>query len=574
MDMVILPAAVVTGMVIAAAFVVWLARKGAIRPKEESAVVKEQGALKLQLALASDRLQRLQTENAVLAEDKTTAARQLAAAMAQVASLHTSVKSYEERTTALSSQLSQQHEAYSSAREALEHSRNELAATAATLQVQTGQYAEEKVAAAQWQEQVQVLTTAKSQLDARNEALNEAHDALKDRYDRQEAVLTQLRNSHTELQGTFQALSAAHKAQEERMHTQKAELESLHKNAYLQFEKVAGQLLEEKSGRFTAMNKDHIEGLLKPLGEHIDSFKKKVEETYDKESKQRFSLEERVKELIAQTNKVSSEANNLANALKGQVKKQGNWGEMILESVLQQSGLLRDREYFLQQPLRDDAGKLLRPDVLIRLPDNRMVIVDSKVSLVAYDRLAAAETAEEQLHYRREHLKSVYSHIDDLSGKAYDNLETALDFTMMFVPIEPAYLMAIQADTDLWAYAYARRILLISPTNLIACLKLIADLWKRELQSKNAMEIVRRGELLYEKAVSFVATMEDIGKHIGRLQVSYQTATGQLHTGQGHLVGQALKLKELGLKSSKEMPQSMLPADPVLPAEGKGSTEL
>ena len=329
----------------------------------------------------------------------------------------------------------------------------------------------------------------------------------------------------------------------------------------MQFEKIANQILEEKTGKFTESNKQNIEALLKPLGENIDNFKKKVEETYDKESKQRFSLEERVKELVEQTNKVSSEANNLATALKGQAKKQGKWGELILESILQKSGLVKDREYFLQQTIKDEEGKNLRPDVLVKLPDNRIIIIDSKVSLVSYDRFSSADTTEEQAIHLTEHLKSIYNHIDDLSGKKYDNLEASLDFTMMFVPIEPAYLISIQADQDLWAYAYSKRILLISPTNLIACLKLMADLWKREMQSKNAMEIVKRGELLYDKFVVFASTLEDVGKHLNKTQQSYTAAIGQLNSGGGHLVGQALKLRNLGLKSNKEIPASLLPSD-------------
>ena len=361
--------------------------------------------------------------------------------------------------------------------------------------------------------------------------------------------------------GDNSTLIAKNEALIEKLATQKEEIIELQRTSHLQFEKIANQILEEKSGKFTETNKTNIEALLKPLGENIDNFKKKVEETYDKESKQRFSLEEKVKELVEQTNKVSNEANNLATALKGQAKKQGNWGEMILESILQKSGLVKDREYFLQPTIKDEEGKSLRPDVLVRLPDNRIIIIDSKVSLVSYDRFSSADTSEEQAVHLIEHLKSIYKHIDDLHGKKYDNLETSLDFTMMFVPIEPAYLVSIQADQELWAYAYSKRILLISPTNLIACLKLMADLWKREMQSKNAMEIVKRGELLYEKFVTFVSTLEDVGKHINKTQQSYTAAIGQLNSGSGHLVGQALKLKNLGLKSSKEIPATMLPTD-------------
>lgn len=356
-------------------------------------------------------------------------------------------------------------------------------------------------------------------------------------------------------------LTTKNEALREKLSIQKEEIIELQKTFQLQFEKIANKILEEKSDKFTETNKINIEALLKPLNENIDNFKKKVEETYDKESKQRFSLEERVKELVEQTNKVSSEANNLATALKGQAKKQGNWGEIILESILQKSGLVKDREYFLQETIKDEEGKNLRPDVLVKLPDNRVIIIDSKVSLVSYDRFSSADSQEEQEIHLKEHLKSIYGHINDLHGKKYDNLESSLDFTMMFIPIEPAYLISIQADQNLWGYAYSKRILLISPTNLIACLKLMADLWKREMQSKNAMEIVKRGELLYEKFVTFASTLEDIGKHINKTQQSYTAAIGQLNSGSGHLVGQALKLKNLGLKSSKEIPATLLPTD-------------
>ena len=373
--------------------------------------------------------------------------------------------------------------------------------------------------------------------------------------------LTQKENEIIALNRKIAEETATNKILCEKLETQKNEILEIQKISRLEFEKIANQILEEKSGKFTEINRTNIEAILKPLGENISGFKKKVEETYDKESKQRFSLEEKVKELVEQTNKVSSEANNLANALKGQVKKQGNWGEMILESILQKSGLEKDREYFLQQTIKDEQGKNLRPDVLVKLPDNRTIIIDSKVSLIAYDRLAAAETADEQKLHLNDHLKSIYVHIDELGEKQYDNLDSSLDFTMMFVPIEPAYLIAVQNDTDLWAYAYSKRILLISPTNLIACLKLITDLWKRELQSKNALEIVKQGELLYEKFVTFVSTLEDVGKYINKTQESYTTALGQLNTGKGNLVKRALDLKNLGLKSGKRISEAMLPSD-------------
>ena len=240
----------------------------------------------------------------------------------------------------------------------------------------------------------------------------------------------------------------------EKLTNQKTEFEELQKTAHLQFEKIANKLFEEKSSKFTETNKLNIETLLNPLKEDINKFKTKVEETYDKESKQRFSLEEKVKDLIEQTNKVSAEANNLATALKGKPQKRGNWGEMILERILESSGLTKEREYFVQQSVKDEEGNLMRPDVLVNLPDERVIIIDSKVSLIGYDKFIATENTDEQKIFLAEHLKSTYDHIDQLSSKKYDDIETSLDFTMMFIPIEPAYMAAIQGDPDLWAYAY------------------------------------------------------------------------------------------------------------------------
>ena len=368
-------------------------------------------------------------------------------------------------------------------------------------------------------------------------------------------------NTVIEHQKKIAELTANNSFLMEKLTNQKTEFEELQKTAHLQFEKIANKLFEEKTSKFTETNKLNIETLLNPLKEDINKFKTKVEETYDKESKQRFSLEEKVKDLIEQTNKVSAEANNLATALKGKPQKRGNWGEMILERILEASGLTKDREYFVQQTMKDEEGNIMRPDVLVNLPDERVIIIDSKVSLIGYDKFIATENADEQKMFLAEHLKSTYDHIDRLSSKKYDDIETSLDFTMMFIPIEPAYMVAIQGDSDLWAYAYSKRILLVSPTNLIACLKLISDLWKREWQNKNAMEIVRKGEALYEKFIGFTKTFEEIGSSIKASQERYDKALGQLKDGRGNLINQAIQLKELGLKSDKKVSSILLPAN-------------
>jgi len=398
-----------------------------------------------------------------------------------------------------------------------------------------------------------------AELKANNKSISENLSEQKEAYNRQAKLIEELYEKIANKQTEASQLEAEKKFLNEKLTSQKAEFEELQKTAHLQFENIANKLFEEKSSKFTETNKTNIESLLNPLKEDINKFKTKVEDTYDKESKQRFSLEEKVKELIEQTNKVSAEANNLATALKGKPQKRGHWGEMILERILEASGLTKDREYFIQQSTRDEQGNILRPDVTVNLPDERTVIIDSKVSLIAYDKFVATEDAEEQKKLLDEHLKSTLGHIDQLSAKRYDNLNASLDFTMMFVPVEPAYLLAIQGNPDLWAYAYEKRILLVSPTTLIACLKMFSDLWRREWQNKNAKQIVYAGEALYSKFVGFTQTFEEIGKSLNKSQDQYNKALGQLKDGRGNLIMQAIRLKDLGLKSDKKIPSNMLP---------------
>ncbi len=400
-----------------------------------------------------------------------------------------------------------------------------------------------------------------SELTANNNSISENLTRQNDINEKQSRQIEELTAKITELTSRVSQLTANNNALNDKLTTQKTEIEELQKTAHLQFEKIANKLLEEKSEKFTATNKSNIETLLNPLKEDINKFKEKIEATHTEETKQRTSLEERIKGLIEQTNKVSEEANNLAAALKGKSQKRGNWGELILERILEASGLTKDREYFIQQNTRTEEGANLRPDVKIVLPDERVIMIDSKVSLIAYDQFAGSEDQEEQKRFVSEHIKSTRRHIDELSAKKYDDLDlSSLDFTMMFVPIEPAYLLAIQGDTDLWSYAYSKRILLVSPTTLIACLKLFSDLWRREWQNKNAMDIVKRGDLLYEKFVGFTENFEEIGKKLDSTQKAYDDALGQLKTGRGNVISQAIQLKNLGLKSNKKVPGKLLPA--------------
>lgn len=351
---------------------------------------------------------------------------------------------------------------------------------------------------------------------------------------------------------------------EDLLRSQQEEMLNTRNQLNKDFQLLANQILEEKTIRFTDVNKSNIEAILKPLSEKLVEFKAKVEETYDKESKQRFSLEERIRELVALNNQISEDANNLTKALKGNNKIQGNWGEMILESILEKSGLKKGEEYFVQEHITDENGnrvqneqnKFMQPDVIVVYPGGRKIIIDSKVSLNGYVKYVEADVDQKKLSAEKEHIASIKQHIDELSSKAYQDYVDSLDFVMMFIPNEPAYILAMQLDSTLWDYAYRKRILLISPTNLIASLKVVADLWKREAQSRNAQEIAKRGAALYDKFVGFVDTLQDVGKNIEKSQKSYDKAFLQLKEGNGNLIRQAEMLKELGVKSQKELPNA------------------
>jgi len=347
----------------------------------------------------------------------------------------------------------------------------------------------------------------------------------------------------------------------EKLSLQEQELEKLHEASKREFEKAASKILEEKSDKLTEVNKESIRNILDPLGEKLAGFRQAVEDTFDQESKERQSLEGTVKDLLEQANKVSRETSHLTNALKGQSSHKGNWGEVVLERVLENSGLVRDLEYFVRKPIDSEDGRELLPDVTVQLPGERTVIIDSRVPLEAYDKCLEVETDEEREEALTAHLESVKNHINELSEKHYDDLESSLDFTMMFIPIEPAFLLAIQSDPELLANASSERILIISPSNLIAVLKIVADLWTRERQNKTALDILKRGELLYEKFVDFSESMQYIGDQLEKTQAVYDKAIGQLKTGKGNLMGQAIKLRKLGLESKKDIPSEMIPAE-------------
>lgn len=377
-----------------------------------------------------------------------------------------------------------------------------------------------------------------------------------------------LREEHTETISSLANYKANGNALQEKLLNQKKEIEDLNEKFKLEFENIANKILETKTQTFTKLNESNMKTLLDPLGLKIGEFKKQVEDTYGKESNERASLKTEVKNLMLLNVQLATEAKNLTKALKSESKTQGRWGEMILEKILDKSGLRKGEEFFMEHQLYDEHGKALlsavsgkkmRPDALVKYPEDRHVIIDAKVSLASFIRFTEAEDLETQNAELIGHVKSIKNHIDELSAKAYEDYDKSLDFVMMFVPNESAYFAGLQGDSALWEYAYDKRILLISPTNLIAALKLLSDLWKRERNDRNAIAIADRAVKMYEKMVGFVESLEAIGKNLDTAKTKYEDAVKQLHSGRDNFFSQAGKMKKLmHYKKDKDFSQGSL----------------
>lgn len=353
-------------------------------------------------------------------------------------------------------------------------------------------------------------------------------------------------------------------ARDEALARQKEELTALQERQRVEFKNLAAEILEEKSNQFKQTNRESLELLLKPFRDNIEGFRKKVEEVYEKEAQQRFSLKEEIRHLNEMNLRMSQEANNLTAALKGNSKVQGDWGEMILETILDSSNLIKGVHYQTQENIKDnETGANLRPDVILNLPEGKQIVIDSKVSLTAYVTYSEADAPEAQQRAVKEHVRSVRSHIAELAGKSYQTLlngqnkSVSPDFVIMFIPNEPAFLLAMQQDSALWSDAYNRKVIISSPTNLFALLKIVDDLWKRDGQSKNALAIATEGANLYDKFVGFSETLLDLGRSLGAATGKYEQAMNQLKTGRGNLIRRAERLRELQVKASKSLPAQL-----------------
>ena len=330
-----------------------------------------------------------------------------------------------------------------------------------------------------------------------------------------------------------------------------------------QFKNLANEILEDKSKKFTEQNAQQLDILLKPLQTKLTEFKEQVSNSYEKESRERFALKHEIERLANLNLKMSDEARSLTNALKGDSKIQGNWGELVLESILESSGLRKGEEYLVQDSHTQADGSRLQPDVIIKLPEGRHLVIDSKVSITAYARHTEAATSDEADKELLAHIQSIRQHIQGLSGKNYAGITdiASVDFVLMFIPIEPAFLTALKSAPNLYQEALSKNIVLVCPSTLMATLRTVAHLWRQDQQNKNAMEIARQCANLYDKFVGFVEDLEQIGKRLDQAQSSYHDAFNKLKSGKGNLIKAAEKLKELGVKPNKMIASNLLTQD-------------
>lgn len=363
-----------------------------------------------------------------------------------------------------------------------------------------------------------------------------------------------------DLNHTLATLEADYRNLEEKLSDQKKEAQNLQEKFTRDFENLANRIFEEKSRKFTEQNKSNLFDMLKPLGDRIIEFEKKIDQTHKDSIDKNAGLFNELKNLKELNLQMSEEARNLTRALKGDTKTQGVWGEFILESILEKTGLEKGREYLVQESYTTENGRRQQPDVILNLPDNRHIIIDSKVSLTAYDRYVNAETDEQRAASLKAHLQSIKQHMRILADKNYQKnySDNGLDFVIMFIPLEPAYLLAIQTERDLYEDAFDKRIVFVSPTLLLPSLQLIKTVWRQEYQNRHVLEIAKRAGDLYDKFVGFTDDLLTLGRHLDSSKKFYEESMKKLSVGSGNLVGKVENLKKLGAKADKAIDPKLL----------------
>ncbi|MEZ2336013.1 DNA recombination protein RmuC [Mucilaginibacter sp. RCC_168] len=381
--------------------------------------------------------------------------------------------------------------------------------------------------------------------------------------DEKTRLLDELLFERTQLAQVNQQLESVksyYQSQQEKLQEQKVEVEQIRTQFQREFENVAEKLLKEKSKEFIDVNRSNLDMILNPLKENLKAFEDKVEKVYNMEAAERNTLKGVITQLMDLNKQISDEAQNLTKALKGDNKKQGNWGEVILERVLERSGLVRDQEYRVQAAMQTTDGTRYQPDVIIDLPDDKHLVIDSKVSLIAYERLVNADTEEDRKLFAKAHIESIRNHIGGLSSKKYHDLYkiNSPDFVLLFVPIESSFSIAVQLDGELFNYAWDKKVVIVSPSTLLATLRTIASMWKQERQNRNVLEIARLSGDMYDKFVGFLGDMDSIGRNINQTQSAYNTALNKLSEGRGNLTTTAEKIKKLGAKADKQIDQKFI----------------
>jgi len=498
------------------------------------------------------------------ARDADAAANQARADAAIVAAtLHERARGLDAELQKLRAELAQLRGVSDAMRNDLDTARDEraqLAERAARVPVLDAQLLRASEAAASAQQRILQLSTREAELARERDGHRARHAELVQELEVSRQRVAELGQSLAESQSQRAELATRLDAERQQSQEKLVLLTEAKEALTNQFRSLASDILEEKSKRFAEQNQASLGQLLDPLKTRLQEFQGKVEQFYDTEGKQRSALAQQVTQLMDLNRTLSDDAKNLTLALKGSSKSQGNWGELILERVLEASGLRKGEEYDVQESHARDDGSRAQPDVVIHLPEDRHLVVDAKVSLTAYEEYASAETDAQRQVAQRRHLDSIRGHIKGLSERNYQDLYglQSLDFVLMFVPIEPAFMLGVTQDNKLFMDAWAKNVLLVSPSTLLFVVRTVAHLWRQEAQNRNAQEIARRGAELYDRLAAFVADLTKVGERLDQAQGAYKDAFSKLSTNRGNVIRQAEMLKELGVKPNKALPQKLL----------------